>query len=791
MKLSLDWISEFVDLNGIDPGELAEKVTVHTAEVDGVAKISRTVRNVVVAKVLSTREIVGVATTKAARIDAGGEVLDVVCAAPNVRDGMLTLVALPGAVLTSGDTVEATEVHGVRSVAMLCSAHELGFGYGSDGIVELPSDGKPGQSLAELIAASDTILEIDNKSITHRPDLWSHYGFAREIGAIFGRSLRPLETADVQQFSGLPALGVRIDSPDCPFYSAIRFGVGGPRPSPVFMQGRLGAIGSRPRNLLVDITNYVQFEIGQPTHAFDAAKVSNIVVANAKVPLDLTTLDGTVRKIAPGDLLIQDNDTPIALAGIMGGASTEITDNTRDVLLESASFRGPRIRVTSMRLGVRSDASQRFEKKLPSIFAPLATGRILRLLERAGVPPAVKSSFSFAGAVDETRRIIDIPAGYITRRAGAPIDEANCKRILDSIGFESTIAHQGGLHVSVPPFRSTFDISTREDISEEILRLYGYDAIRPSLPAAAIDSAPINPVVRNHHRARRILAQSYSFVELKTYSWYSAQWLQTIGYAPARRTLDLRNPIGADRASLRESLVPNLLAAVEPNRSEASKFRIFEIGKIFWLDEEGKKHEANQLCGLIVDQDRAASPEMIFASARSAVEDIARAAGAGSLRTQPGENSIAPWRRTSATMNILLGQKVIGSMGMLPSALCAKILGPGHIAWFTIDIDCLSGETYPATPYNAPPVFPGSTQDFTFVPKPGTNYAEIEAILETLQAEVRYNRSFVSTYAARYTFRYHIFNPDRTLTSDDINAFRATLVRHIEANGVHLLDSDG
>jgi phenylalanyl-tRNA synthetase beta chain len=392
--------------------------------------------------------------------------------------------------------------------------------------------------------------------------------------------------------------------------------------------------------------------------------------------------------------------------------------------------------------------------------------------------------------VDETRRVIDIPAGYISRRAGALIDDANCKRILDSIGLESTIAHEGGLHVSVPPFRSTFDISTREDISEEILRLYGYEAIHPSLPAAAIDSAPINPVVRNHHRARRILAQSYSFVELKTYSWYSAQWLQTIGYTPSRRTLDLRNPIGADRASLRESLVPNLLAAVEPNRGEASNFRIFEVGKIFWLDGEGKKHEANQLCGLIVDQDRAASPETIFASARSAVEDIVRAAGAGSLRTQPGENSSAPWRRTSATMNILLAQKAIGVMGMLPSTLCAKILGPGNIAWFTIDIDCLSGETYPATPYNAPPVFPGSTQDFTFVPPPGTNYAEIEAILETLNADVRYNRSFVSMYSARYTFRYHIFNPDRTLTSDDINAFRATLVRHVEANGVHLLDSD-
>ncbi len=797
MKLSLDWISEFVDLTGIDAGELANKLTVHTAEVDEVTELTRSVDRVVVAKVVRTGALDGTTQAKKAEIDVGGQILTVVCAAPNVREGLVTLAAMPGAALATGtttnNTVEAAEIYGTMSSAVLCSAQELGLGSDNDGLIELPADTKPGQRLADLIASKDTVLEIDNKSITHRPDLWSHYGFAREIGAIFGRTLAPIEGVDLRRFADLPALDLRIDSPDCPFYSAIRFAVGDRRPSPLFVQCRLGAVGSRPRNLLVDLTNYVQFEMGQPTHAFDADRVSAIVVANASAPADIATLDGLDRKIAPGDLLIQDGSAPIAIAGIIGGASSAVTNTTRRVILESANFRGPRVRLTSVRLGIRTDASQRFEKRLPSMLAAIAPGRILRLLDRAGATPEVTSRFSSAGRVDESRRRIDIPAGYISGRAGALIDDTSCKRILESIGFETTIAAGGGLDVAIPPFRSAFDISTREDISEEIVRLYGYDRIQPSLPAAAIDSAPINPEVRNHHRARRMLAQSHGFVELKTYSWYSTRWLQTIGYTPARKTLDLRNPIGADRRSMRDSLVPNLLAVAEQNRTEAASFRVFEIGKIFWLDEKGDKHEANQLCGLIAGQDRAALPETIFAAARSAIEDIARVAGMGSLRTQPGETSGAPWRHTSATVDIVHGQAAVGAMGMVPSPLCATILGRGNIGWFTLDIDRFAGQVYPATPYSAPPVFPGSSQDFTFVPKAGMNYAELDSILDKLAAEVSFKRSFLGLFeqpgegTRRYTFRFEIFIPDRTLTADDINAFRASVVGHVEANGIRLL----
>jgi phenylalanyl-tRNA synthetase beta chain len=793
MKVSLEWISEYVDLRGIDAGKLAEELTVHTAEVDGIIEIARVVDRVVVAKVISAEDIVGPAHAKTVRVDVGGEIINVVCAAPNVRAGVVTAVALPGAILATGAKVEPVEMYGISSGAILCSARELGFGPGHEGIVELPAHLTPGQALGDLVPRADTVLEIDNKSITHRPDLWSHYGFAREIGAIFGRTLAPLATLDLEPFSALAEVKVRIDSADCSFYSAIRFKAGEERPSPLFMQYRLGAVGSRPRNLMIDVTNYVQFEIGQPTHAFDAARVSAIVVANAQVPMDVTSLDGVVRSIAPGDLLIQNQTAPVAIAGIIGGASSEVTSSTREVILESASFSGSRVRMTSMRLGIRTDASQRFEKKLPPILARIAPGRVLRILEDTGVTPELTSRFSTAGIVDETHRRIDIPAGYIASRSGAAIDDSRCRQILESIGFETAPAPHHGFGVTVPIFRSVFDVSTREDISEEVMRLYGYDSIRPELPSARIDSAPLNPVVRNQHRARRMLAQSQRFVEMKTYSWYSAQWLQQIGYTPARTTLDLRNPIGTDRRSMRESLMPNLLAVAEQNRMQTYGFRIFEVGKVFWLDERGVKHEANELCGVIVEQDRGVKPEAIFAVARSAVEDLARVSGMGSLRTEPGAGSGAPWKKTSATVDIIQNQTAIGSMGMVPSALCEKIVGRGKIGWFTIDIDRLAGDVYPATPYRAPFSFPGSTQDFTVVSRPGANYAGLASVLDKLETDVSFNRTFISAYqqdgesVLRYTFRFDIFLPDRTIMAEDINAFRSTLVRHLEANNFSLL----
>lgn len=794
MKLSLDWIAEFVDLSGIDPAEIAEKLTVHTAEVDAVTELSRSVRNVQVARVLSVREVSAASRTRVAQIDTGSGLLEVLCGAINLREGMISLFAMPGATLADGKLVEPMEIHGIKSVGMLCSAAELGFGYGGEGIVELPPNTPTGQQLSVLIASRDTILEIDNKSITNRPDLWGHYGFAREIAAIFGRPLRPLEISDVHLFSNLPSVELLIDSEDCLFYSAIRFHAGLQRPSPLVMQGRLGAIGSRPRNLLVDVTNYVQFEMGQPTHAFDADKISRIVVANSSRSEEFTTLDGLIRKIVPGDLLIRDGDTPVALAGIMGGGSSEVTPETSSVLLESANFRGSRIRTTSVRLGLRTDASQRFEKKLPTVYAPQATARILRLLESAGAQPSVLSSYSVAGTVEKASRIIGIPAGYISSRAGTEISDEESKKILDAIGFETTVQPEGGLEVAVPPFRSVFDVSTLEDLSEEILRLYGYDKIRPSLPAAVIDSVPLNSIVCNHHRARRILAQSYDFVELITYSWYSEIWLQRIGYTPARRTLDLRNPIGADRARLRESIMPNLLAAAKQNSSESSIFRIFEAGRIFWLDADGKKQEANELCGLLLEQNRAASAAELFSSARAILEDIAALAHVGPLRTRPARDVSAPWKRTSATVEILAGEKTVGTMGIIPSSLCAEV-GGSNIAWFTLEIDSFAGEVYQAKRYSLPPVFPGSTQDFTFVPPSGVNHADMEAILDRLNANVSWQRSFVTVYRKnhgtdRYTFRFHIFHADRTLTSDDIADFREMLVRHVEANGVRLLDSE-
>ncbi|MCA9055048.1 MAG: hypothetical protein KDA75_14500, partial [Planctomycetaceae bacterium] len=358
MIISLDWLTDFVDLSDIPPAEIAEELTVHTAEVEGFETLSRITAGIVVGKVESITPLGKPGEPPVlARVQLADRSVQTVCAAPNIKTGATVAVAVPGATLADGSIVQPAQVHGHDSEAVLCSPAELGWSTAHEGLLLLPGEIPPGTPLADLVAGSDTLIEIDNKSLTHRPDLWGHYGFAREFAAIFGRPLRDYDITDLSQFDKLPAIDVQIEAlEDCPYYAALRVEAGGNRPAPARMQSRLHAIGSRSRNLLVDVTNYVQFELGQPTHAFDGDKVRSIRVAQSGKAQEMATLDGKRWKILPEDLLIQQRNQPIAIAGVMGGLDSEVSASTKTLLLESANFRAARIRRTSTRLGLRTDA---------------------------------------------------------------------------------------------------------------------------------------------------------------------------------------------------------------------------------------------------------------------------------------------------------------------------------------------------------------------------------------------------------------------------------------------------
>ncbi|MDO5567123.1 MAG: phenylalanine--tRNA ligase subunit beta, partial [Planctomycetia bacterium] len=422
MYISLDWISDFVDLSDIDPAVIADRLTMSTAEVEGLQVVTRFVNGVIVGEVVKAEPIT---TPEGKRltvclVDCGTRKYQTVCGGPNARVGLKAPFAPAGTVLGE-KTIAESEMAGHKSEGILCSADELGMSNWHEIVFECPGDIANGTPFAELVPAKDVLIEIDNKSLTHRPDLWGHYGIARELAAIFHRPLAPLARHDVDGYAQLPKVDIEIADPNCPCYGAIVFGVKAGingLPSPVKMQRRLHALGQRTYNLLVDVTNYVSLELGQPTHAFDGDLVRSIRVAPMGKAGTFRTLDGVDRKMIPEDMLICQGDKPIAIAGIMGGLETEVTDGTTRILLESANFNAARVRRTAGRLDLRTDAAQRYEKSQPPYNVKVGTERILKLVAESGVEFKVESCFSLAGDLCDKVRTIILPPGRLNHLAG-------------------------------------------------------------------------------------------------------------------------------------------------------------------------------------------------------------------------------------------------------------------------------------------------------------------------------------------------------------------------------------
>ncbi|MFN7142673.1 MAG: phenylalanine--tRNA ligase subunit beta [Myxococcota bacterium] len=793
MKISVDWLSDFVDLSGIPPERLAEELTVRTAEVEGWEIVRRSVAGLLIVEVVRAEPIGdGGRTLHAVTVDAGGRRYETVCAAPNVRVGMKAAFAPAGAKLANV-TVAAATVHGFPSEGMLCSPAEIGMGSAKDGLLECPADIDNGTPLEEHVPAEDMLIEIDNKSLTHRPDLWGHYGFAREFASIFERPLQPFDTADLAAYDALPDYPVSVeDATDCPVYSALAMHVTKNPASPLKIQRRLLALGSTPINALVDVTNYVQLELGQPTHAFDARNIGKVRVGRAGANTTFTTLDGKGWKLQPDDLLIYDDATPAALAGIMGGHGSQVQPDTRAILIESANFRAARIRTTSVRLALRTDASLRFEKKLPPVFTRLATGRIVRHLADWGLSPEATSRWTAVGDLKDEPRTIRIPAGWLTKRAGVDVPNTLAKKILGSVGFGVDEAPDGGLTVAVPPFRGLFDIAIPEDISEEVFRLYGYDNIAATPPKSTLHSVLPHVPTRNHHRMRRVLSQAHGYVEVQTYSWYADDWNQALGYTPTD-TVDIRNPIAVARRHMRTTLVPNVLAVANQNRKVRSAFRVYEIGKVFSL-VDGRKHEENHLAGVSVDQGGDRPVETHLRSVRGALDDLATVTGLGAFTYVPVSAATPhPWCKPGTALEIRVGDTLVGHVGVLPAALRPRVLDGGHAVWFSLRTGPIEGDLYPAVPYTAPPAFPGSWQDFTFVWPVGQGYAALDALLAGFSHPVVTGREFVTVYRAKgsdtanYTFRFVMRLADRTLGTEDIESFRAAFLAFKEQAGLKLV----
>ena len=723
MHISLDWISQYVDILDLPPQQIADRLTMTTAEVEDIKSLVRTLDGILTAKIVSLQPIDHEQTF--VTVICGDSTLKTVCTASNLRVGMLSCFAPLGTTLANKQMVEEREFEGRESQGVLCSSDELGMGGGHYGILDLPDVVSDGLALSTLIAESDTLLEIDNKSLTHRPDLWGHYGFAREIAAIFDRKLRVLELEDLGPYDNMPDYDLTVDdATGCPAYCCIEMSDLAVRPSPIEIQCRLHALGQRTFNNLVDLTNYVMLEIGQPMHAFDGAKLESVRVAPFGKKGTFTTLDGADREMLPEDLMIWNATEPVALAGIMGGMNSEVTENTVTLLLESANFKESRIRRTATRLGLHTDASQRFEKQQPPANTIEGVQRYLHLLRESGITPSIRTRLSRKGDLKEQVRYLDISKSFFDTRIGNSIESGRIVSILTSIGFTADLK-SNHFRVGIPPFRSEKDISLPIDILEEVTRINGYDNLEPIMPHFSAENVRFNDSLRSQHKARRILAQAYGFSEIHSYSWFDETWLKSLAYDPGQ-TLEMANSSSEKNIRLQNTLVPNVLWAVKKNTMVRDAFRLFELGKIYKPDAANGRIEHHVLCGARYQQERAGGLEKHFRQVKGALDGLAEQLNLPSPIFTSTEAAQYPWAAIDCTAEMSVAGITIGTLGFLTNPILEKISPQGQVIWFELNFDYLQGPIFPVRRYTAPSRYPMSWFDFSIVENDNTKFAELE-----------------------------------------------------------------
>jgi len=587
MYISLNWLKDFVKIPAkINPTEIAKELTNHTVEVEGFINQAQQFNHVVVGKVLEVKKHPNADRLRLAVVDIKKEKLNIVCGAPNLEEGQLVPVALIGAVLPNGLEIKESEIRGEKSFGMICAEDELGIGKSHDGIIVLNDNAKIGEDFAKYLKVDDIVLEVDNKSLSNRPDLLSHYGIARELGVIFDLNLKPYLKENDNKIEYLNSkenkLEVKVEDKDaCPRYMAVKIDGVEVKESPAWLRERLIAVNQKPINNIVDLTNYIMLECGQPLHAFDATKVKKITVRKAKKDEILETLDEKERNLNENDLVITDDKNSIAIAGIMGGKESGISNETTSLILESANFKAAAIRKTSQKLGLRTEASSRYEKSLDPLLTETALVRFISLLKEICPELKIASSLIDINQIKYEEKEIQFDLNWLSKKIGQEIEKKEVVKTLTQLGFVIANEEDDILTVKVPSWRATKDISSKEDLVEEVLRIHGYDNIVSQLPTEAMSAPEINQERTIERKIKNILALKHSLTEVYNYSFVGEEQLKKLNIN-FFNYLKLANPISDIQTLLRQSLVPGLVSNIKNNQSKAESLRFFEIGSVFF-----------------------------------------------------------------------------------------------------------------------------------------------------------------------------------------------------------------
>lgn len=802
MKVSLNWIRDYVQLPAdADLKKLAYDLTMSTVEVEDTIELAKQFDHMVVGVINTIEQHPNADKLRVCMTDIGGRVESIVCGGSNLREGMKVAVALPGSVCRwhgEGEPVEIkkSKLRGVDSYGMICGAVEIGLAdlfptKEEAHILDLSDfDAPAGTPLADALDLNDIILEIDNKSMTNRPDLWGHYGIAREIAALYDLPMKEFPHFDrnVENTSGFHV--TVEDAERCPRMTGTQIENVCVKPAPYWMQVRIWKTGMRPINALVDITNYVMLATGQPSHAYDSDHIAgHIIVRRAKAGETLTLLNGKELPLSTDDLTIADDAGIVGLAGVMGGAKDSILPTTNKVILEIANFQAAGIRRTALRYDNRTEASARYEKAIDPERCDQALDLSMQLF--SDLYPEMKVT----GLVDEYPRHlkqaeIDVPLSWLERRLGKRLPPEEIRHKMELLGYGISFSGDN-MHVVVPTWRSTGDVSIQADIMEEVARMYGYENFEAEPITTTFDGA-INQLGKDlERRIKEYLAIRCGMQEIFTYPWMEESYVNAV-LQSTEGILSLSTPPSPAERFVRSSLLPNLCKAVVKNERYFDEFSIFETAQVFrdenytspYDPREKLPSQRKNVAGAFVTTDKDITA--LFRKAKGVVEMMARYVHMEALTFRQTEKPV--WADNVVWLNIYRGEEKVGDLALLSKKVSMACgIKNLNVMLFQLDQDSLVPLKSRTNTFTHMAEYPMTDYDISLLLDGSVQWKDVLQTVGGIKSELLHGASFVDEYRGKQvpagkkslTLRLSIGSKEKTLTSSEIEEVASNVLNKI------------
>ncbi len=801
MKLSLSWIKDYVSLpDDADLKKLAYDLTMDTVEVEDVEYLGKRFENMMVGVIKEIAPHPNADKLRVCTVDIGdGEDKEIVCGGINLEKGMRVAVSAPGAVVRwhgEGEPVviKKSKLRGVESYGMICASDEIGLGdlfpsTQEAEILDLSAfDVAAGTPLADALDLNDVLLEIDNKSMTNRPDLWGHYGIAREIAALYKLPLKKFEAAQIQAKSDFKV--EILDSERCPRYIGVEMNGVEVKPSPFKMQSRIWRVGMRPINALVDITNYVMLATGNPTHAFDADVIKDhIRVRRAEKAEKLLLLNGKDLELNEDDLVIADGEGPVALAGVMGGAKDSILPDTKRVILEVANFESTGIRRTALRYDNRTEASSRYEKAVDPERCDQALALSLEYFKE------LYPELEITGYCDKyekklERAEIDVNLTWLAKRLGKHLTNDDIRAKLEILGFDVAIDGDN-MHVIAPTWRSTGDISIKDDVMEEVARMYGYDNFEATPFTTSFEGAINQKSIDLVRNIKEYLAIRCGMQEVYTYPWMNDVFVNAV-MQDTTGMLKLSTPPAPDLSYLRSSLLPNLVEAVMKNERYFSEFSIFEEAQVFtdtdytspYDETESLPRQRRNIAAAVASASK--NVNNLFREVKGALEFMPRFTHMEGFTFRKETKPV--WADSVVWQNIYTGDVKIGDIGLVSGKVTLECgIKNLKVLVFEIDSTLLKPLISRTNKFTHLAEFPETDYDISMLFDSSATWEEISDVIAIKEGGLVKKASFVDEYRGKQipagkksvTIRLTIGSSEKTLTSEEIEKAAASVMKQL------------